>query len=110
MPIYYNSQKDRSILALPRGPSGVFWLLFLLFWPFFLDLVGFLQGNLTEPLGEGHASGSGRVSDGQSHHVLSHELRQLHTAKLSLQLTGQLEENTDSSGGSEHVRSNWHTS
>lgn len=77
-------------MDLPRGPSGVFWLLFLR--PFFLDLVGLLPGKFTEPLGQGHASGSGRVSNGQSHHVLSHELGQLHAAKLSLQLTGQLEE------------------
>lgn len=80
-------------LDLPRCPSGVFWfLLLLLRLLLFLDLVGFLQSDLTEPLGERHASGPGRVSNGQSHHVLSHELGQLHAAKLSLQLTGQLEE------------------
>lgn len=70
--------------SLPRCLSGVFWLLLL----YFLDLAGLLQGQLAEPLSQRHASGTGCVSNGQRHHAVSHELRQLHTAKLSLQLTG----------------------
>lgn len=90
--IYTNSESDACFLTLPRAPSraGVFRLLFLLLLLFFLHLVGFLQSNLTEPLCEGHASGSGCVSYGQSHHILGHHLCQLHTAKLSLQFAGQL--------------------
>lgn len=97
--IHCSSHTIRSNLTLPRGlpDAGVVWLLFLLL-RLFLHLVGFLQGELAEALGEGHASGSGGVSDGQSDHVLSHQLRQLYTAKLPLQLTGQLRE---------HIRSSW---
>lgn len=76
-------------LDLPSGPSGVNWLLFFFF---FLDLVGLLQGQLIQPLGQHHAPGSGCVSNGQSHHIVGHEVRQLHTPKLSLQLAGQLQE------------------
>lgn len=93
MLIHYTS--DRDAFVLPRGSSDVGVVRFLLLLLLFLDLVGFLQRNFTEPLSEHHASGSGGVANGQSRHVLSHQLGQLDAAELSLQLTGQLEENVN---------------
>lgn len=84
----------RCTIHLPRPPSGIccllLFLLLLLLLLLLLDLAGLLHGELAQPLGQRHPSGSGRISDGESHHVLVHHLRQLHAAKLSVQLTGQL--------------------
>lgn len=76
-------------MDLPGTLPGIFRLFLLLL--FFLDLAGLLQSELIQPLGQCHAPGSGRVSDGEGDHVMGHHLCQLHTAKLSVQLTGQLE-------------------
>lgn len=76
-------------LATKLPPSRIFQLLFFLLL-LLLDLAGLLHRELAQALRQRHPSGSGRISDGECHHVVVHHLRQLHAAKLPVQLTGQL--------------------
>lgn len=63
-------------MYLPSVPSGVLeWLLlFLILGLLPLQLIGLLQSQIAEALGQGHAAGPRGVADGQGHYVLGHQL------------------------------------